>query len=71
MILEVVPNFSEMEEITCSDCGKPLIAIPIEGESNRFRFEGCRCNKETYVLPNCFIAGFSGGPMSFYKPRTT
>lgn len=71
MILETVPNFSEMEEITCPDCGKPLIAVPIEGETNRFRFEGCRCSKDRYHLPDCFIAGFLGGPMTFYKPKTT
>jgi hypothetical protein len=62
------PDFGKMDEVTCPDCHEPLIALPVEGTA-RYKFHGCRCEKQTYQLPDCFIAGFSGGPMFFYLPR--
>jgi hypothetical protein len=62
------PDFSKMDEITCPDCRKPLVALPVEGTS-RYKFYGCPCAKEHYELPDCFVAGFAGAPMFFYQPR--
>jgi len=63
------PNLSQMEEIVCPDCGKPLFAVPSESNSGRYQFVGCNCNKEVYELPDCIMAGLAGGPMFFYKEK--
>jgi hypothetical protein len=60
-------DLSKMEEITCEDCGRPIIATPVEG-TTQYRFFGCRCAKPVYVLPDCVKVWTEGGPMFFYRP---
>jgi hypothetical protein len=66
----VFPDFGKMDGITCPDCNEPLVALPVEG-TNKYQFHGCSCEKQTYQLPDCFVAGLAGGPMFFYQPRQT
>ncbi len=62
-----MPNFSEMHELRCPDCGKPLVVTL--AEHNKAVFEGCRCGREVYDVPDCILFGPSGGPLSLYVPR--
>ena len=62
-------DLSQMEELTCPDCGHPLSATPVDGNSQRHIFEGCRCGREHFVLPECVVAGFEGAPKFFYVPK--
>lgn len=62
------PDLRNMEEITCPDCGHPLIVVPVEDVPGRHLFEGCRCGREHFVIPDCIVAGFEGAPKFLYKP---
>ena len=70
---ETVPfakvDLSQMEEIKCPDCGSPLFALPVDGGSQRHTFQGCRCGREHFELPDCVVAGFEGAPKFFYVPK--
>jgi hypothetical protein len=63
-------DLSKMDELVCPDCGKPLVALPVAGVPNRYTFESCRCGRESFEIPDCTIAGFSGAPMFFYVPMS-
>jgi hypothetical protein len=52
-----------MKEVVCPDCGKPLVVTAVEGIPNRYVFEGCGFGRECFDLPDCTLAGFSGGPL--------
>lgn len=65
-----VPNLSQMEEVLCPDCRKPLVIVPVERIANRYRFDGCRCAREEFELPDCIAAGFGDGPLFIYKPKS-
>lgn len=63
----MIPNFGEMEEVKCPDCHGPLIIVPVEGAPGRYRFDGCRCGREQFVLPDFVGAGITGGPLFLFK----
>ena len=64
-----MPDLSQMEEITCSDCGKPLIVVKVKETTDKYEFLGCTCQKEYFELPDCIVAGFAPGPLFLYKPK--
>jgi hypothetical protein len=43
-------DLGQMEELNCPECGHPLFAIPIDGDSQRHTFQGCRCGREHFVF---------------------
>ena len=64
-------DLREMDELCCADCGRPLIATVVGPDPNKAAFYGCRCGHEVYNLPDCIVAGFSGGPFFFYVPKAS
>ncbi len=61
------PDLSQMEEITCPDCGHPLFFVPVKG-TDKHVFEGCRCGREHFDIPDCVVAGFEHAPKFLYRP---
>jgi hypothetical protein len=62
-------DLSNMEEICCPDCKKPLFAVLDPDNENYYKFEGCPCARREYTLPNCVMFGVGGGPLFFYKEK--
>jgi hypothetical protein len=66
----ITPNLSDMNEVVCQNCGKPLVMTPHENDPAKATFDGCNCGREIYDLPADFVvAGFSGGPLFLYSPK--
>ena len=63
------PDLSKIQEVRCPDCGKPLIAVPVEDKPERYRFHGCVCNRELFELPDCIVHGIKGGPLFVYTEK--
>jgi hypothetical protein len=63
------PDLSKMEEVKCPNCHRPLIIVPVGDNPNHYRFEGCRCGRGEFVLPDMTAAGIAGGPMFLYKEK--
>jgi len=65
-----VIDVTQLEEMTCPDCGKPFAAEPVDGEPNRYKFVGCRCVKRTFELPEAVgTIGVAGGLMFFVRKK--
>jgi hypothetical protein len=62
-------DLSKMEEVKCPDCGRPLIIVPAGDDPSRYKFEGCRCGREEFILPIIIAAGFGEGPLLLYAQR--
>jgi len=65
-----VPNLSEMDEVRCPDCGKPLVVTLAEHNPNQAVFDGCGCGRKIYNVPDGILAGFSRGPFFLYVPKS-
>jgi hypothetical protein len=65
----MIPDLSNMDEVRCPDCGKPLVITDLPG--NRSRFEGCgRDCRDLYILPDgCISVGPVNGLQFIYQPR--
>jgi hypothetical protein len=63
-------DLSEMEEIVCPDCKKPLFAIPNQDNPKRYSFQGCHCEyKMVFALPRFILFGIEGGQMFLYNKK--
>ena len=65
-LIPMIHDLSKMEEVKCPDCGRPLIIVPAGDEPSRYKFEGCRCGREQFILPDMIAAGFGVGPLFLY-----
>jgi hypothetical protein len=63
-------DMSNMEEICCPDCKKPLLAVHNPDSPDFYRFQGCPCGRKEYTLPKCVMFGIGGGPLFFYKEKS-
>ena len=64
----MMPDLSQMEEIVCPKCRKPLTVTVLANW--RARFNGCSCpDREIHEVPDCVMAGF-GNLLFLYKPRS-
>jgi hypothetical protein len=65
----LVMDLSNMEEVHCPKCGKPLVVTDLP--DGRARFDGCEC-QDAYNMPKgSIIFGAKGGLKTIYKPKAT
>ena len=64
------PDLRKMEEVNCPDCNKQLIIVPVPNSPNRYRFDGCSCDRKEFDLPDCIAFGLEGAPLWLYKPKS-
>ena len=63
-------DLKDLEELRCPECHKPLVIVPVEGSTDKFRFLGCACpDKEEFFLPPTIAFGPKRGPMFLYVPK--
>jgi len=56
-------DLTQLEEMHCPTCQRPFILVPVAETPSRYRFEGCRCTKQDFFLPDAVGAvGIAGGP---------
>jgi hypothetical protein len=63
-------DLTQFEEMQCPTCGRPFMVVPVAEKPNRYRFQGCRCTKEDFFLPEVVgMVGIDGGPMFLVKKK--
>jgi hypothetical protein len=63
------PDISNMDEVCCPDCGKPLVVTVLENGQSKFDGCGRGCRLLCDIPQGSIMFGAKGAPMFIYKPR--